>query len=215
MLFMYHNMRPSSKRTTVSVLRAMLGLSVEELADLIDKSVPTIRSLESGRLKLGEETARRIAKETGVSIYWLLAADPNEEPFNEDDVGARWPYDRSIYESIQAQGAGSMFAQPEITPAALHATTVRHCLDWLPIFAAAQKSGKGDLAVFSLRRFLAEMKERFGEDYTIARAASENARLITPNGERYEFLYGELQPSGRKEALLFPMPKRSRRKTKK
>jgi transcriptional regulator with XRE-family HTH domain len=215
MLFVYHNMRLSSKRTTLSVLRALLGLSVEELANLIDKSVPTIRSLESGRLKLGEETARRIAKETGVSIYWLLAADPSKEPFSEDDLGVRWPYSKEIFELIQVQGDKSPFTQPEITPAVLHAATVRHCLDWLPIFASAQKAGKGDLAVFSLRRFFAEMGERFGADHKVAREASRDSRLITPDGEKYAFLYRDPPLSERPDALLLSMPKRARRKTKK
>jgi transcriptional regulator with XRE-family HTH domain len=212
---MYQNMRLSSKRTTVAVLRAMLGLSVEEFASLIGKSAPTIRSLESGRLKLGEETARKIAKETGVSIYWLFAADPSKQPFSEDDLGVRFPYGKDIYEHVQARAAGALFTPPEITPAVLHATTVRHCLDWLPIFAAAHKAGKGDLAVFSLRRFFAEMKERFGEDYEIAREASEDSRLITPEGKRYAFQYAHFQSSGRRQALLLAGPHRHRRKTKK
>ena len=207
-------MRLSSKRTTLSVLRAMLGLSVEEFAALIDKSVPTIRSLESGRLKLSEETARKIAKETGVSIYWLLAAEPSEEPFSEDDLGARWPYGKEIFELIQVQGDKSTFEPPETTPAVLHAATVRHCLDWLPIFASAQKADKGDLAVFLLRRFFAEMEKRFGADHKTAREASGDSRLTTPDGEKYAFLYRDF-PTGRQNPLLLSMPKRSRRKTKK
>jgi transcriptional regulator with XRE-family HTH domain len=201
MLFMYQNMRLSSKRTTVAVLRAMLGLSVEEFANLIGKSAPTIRSLESGRLKLSEETARRIANETGISIYWLLEDDPTKEPFVEETSGIRVPYHKVVYEMVQSQGAESGYTPQDVTPALLHATALRHCGDWLPIFAAAQKAGKGDLAVFLLRRFFAEMTERFGADYQIAREASDNSRLTTADGSKYDFGYG---PRG---AALFLVPK--------
>jgi len=201
MLFVYHNMRLSSKRTTVAALRAMLGLSVEEFAGLIGKSVPTIRSLESGRLKLSEETARRIGKETGVSIFWLFEDDPTKEPFVEEHSGIRMPYDKVVYEVVQSKGAESGYTPQEVTPALLHATALRHCGDWLPIFAAAQIAGKGDLAVFLLRRFFAEMTERFGADYQIAREASINSRLATGDGKKYDFIYG---PPG---AALMPVPK--------
>jgi hypothetical protein len=74
-------------------------------------------------------------------------------------------------------------------------------LDWLPIFAAAQKAGKGDLAVLLLRRFFGEMTERFGAAYQIAREASENSRLTTADDGKYDFRYG---PRG---AGLFRVPK--------
>jgi transcriptional regulator with XRE-family HTH domain len=185
----------------------MLALSVEEFAGLIGKSVPTIRSLESGRLKLSEETARRIAKETGVSIYWLLEDDPKKEPFVEEQGSIRLPYDKGIFEVVQSQGAESGFTPKEVTPASLHATTVQQCADWLPIFAAAQKAGKGDLAVFLLRRFFSEMKERFGADYEIAREASRNSRLTTADGSKYDFLYGDFLSSGHWCGVLMPVPK--------
>jgi transcriptional regulator with XRE-family HTH domain len=179
----------------------MLGLSVEGFANLIGKSAPTIRSLESGRLKLSEETARRIAKETGVSICWLLEDDPTKEPFVEEPSGIRLPYHKAAYEVVQSQGAESWYTPQDVTPALLHATAVRHCRDWLPIFAAAQKAGKGDLAVFLLRGFFAEMAERFGADYEIAREASKNSTLTTGDGSKYYFAYGSM------DAALLPVPK--------
>jgi transcriptional regulator with XRE-family HTH domain len=54
------------------VLRQILGLTVEEFAKLIGKSLTTVNSLETGRLKLSEETAFRISQETGVEMHWLL-----------------------------------------------------------------------------------------------------------------------------------------------
>jgi transcriptional regulator with XRE-family HTH domain len=209
---MYQNMRPSSKRTTVAVLRKVLELPIEEFAGLIGKSVETIRSLESGRLKLGEETARKISEETGVSIDWLLATDPSKKPFTEDDFGVRWPYDREIFESIQAEQHKSSIQASEIAFEVLHAATVRHCLDWLPIFASAQLAGKGDVAVYLLRRFFGEMKERFGSDYDIARQAAADSNLTTSDGEKYAFLYRALNEPP--DALLLSIPKRASRKAR-
>jgi len=207
MILLYHYMRPSSKRTAIAMLRGVLGLSVEDFAKLIGKSTPTIRSLESGRLKLSEGTARTIAKETGVSIFWLLENDPSKEPFYEVH-GIRWPYGKAVYEVLQAEGAKSGFRPPEVSTALMHATTVRHCLDWLPIFAAAEKAGKGDLAVFLLRRFFADMTERFGADLRIAREASKSSRLTTADGSKYDFMYYF------RGAALMPVPKRGWRTRK-
>jgi transcriptional regulator with XRE-family HTH domain len=192
----------------------MLGLSVEELAELICKTVPTIRSLESGRLKLGQETALAIAQETGVSVYWLLAGDPSTEPFGEDQGGVRFKYSKDIYEVVQSQGAESGYPPLEITPTLLHAATVRHCTDWLPIFASAQKAGKGDLAVFLLRRFFAEMKERFGWDLELARDACTDSRLTTADGNKYFFIYRAGQGGWPEWGALMAVPKRAAKKAK-
>lgn len=62
----------SLRRTSVARLRLELGLSVEAFAALINKSVPTIYSLESGRLALSQQTAQAISRVTGANIYWLL-----------------------------------------------------------------------------------------------------------------------------------------------
>jgi transcriptional regulator with XRE-family HTH domain len=67
----------SAQRTTTAVLRLATGLSAEEFAQLIGKSLPTVRSLESGKLALSESTAGAITKKTGIHLGWLLNADPS------------------------------------------------------------------------------------------------------------------------------------------
>jgi hypothetical protein len=134
-------------------------------------------------------------------MYWLLDDDPTKEPFVDEQGGIRLPYDKGIYEAVQSRGAESGFTPPDVTPAVLHATAVRHCGEWLPIFAAAQKAGKGDLAAFLLRRFFTDMAERYGADYQIAREASQNSRLTTADGSKYDFVYS---PRG---AALIRAPK--------
>jgi len=73
-------MRPSELRTTPAVLRSIIGLDAEEMRSLLGCSLNTIKSLESGRLKLSAAMAAKMAAATGVSEDWLLAADPSKLP---------------------------------------------------------------------------------------------------------------------------------------
>src|SRR5215467_11873873 len=94
----------SKRKTTVAVLRQVLGLSVEEFAKLIGKSATTINSLETGRLKLAEETAFKIQEETGVEMEWLLKAAPKEKPYvlSFEDHQRRKPYTKDLFEQTQS-----------------------------------------------------------------------------------------------------------------
>lgn len=89
----------SERRTAVAVLRASLEMNVEEFGELIGKSIPTIRSLESGKLKLSERLAAEIAIQTGVDPRWLLAGDP-KTPIR-DIAGGQWR--RGIYEQLRVR----------------------------------------------------------------------------------------------------------------
>jgi transcriptional regulator with XRE-family HTH domain len=163
-------MRPSLQKTTVAALRAEIGLSVEAFAKLIGKSVPTIRSLESGRLKLGEETALKISDQTGISARWLLEGDltkpmvTSESFWGED--GEPEPYDRDAFAFVRA------FPQPDSRAGYLRGQRTRKreaysaqlCSEWFGIMKAARKDGKAEIAEYLLGEFMKEMKERFGYD---------------------------------------------------
>ena len=75
--------KPQSK-TTVSVLRSIIGISAKELAELTGRSIHTIKSLESGRLALSEELALKMSIETGVCAQWLVNGDPQAKPIPND-----------------------------------------------------------------------------------------------------------------------------------
>jgi transcriptional regulator with XRE-family HTH domain len=70
-------------RTTIAQLRAIIGLRAKELADVLGCSVPTINSIETGRLKLSEAMAKRMVHETGISLAWLLNGDVSAPPIAE------------------------------------------------------------------------------------------------------------------------------------
>src|SRR5215475_10671424 len=92
-------MRPSNRKTTAAVLRQILGKTDWEMADILKRSVHTVRSIESGRLKLSQEHAKRLWHETLISPSWLMANDPNAPAVAESGE----PYTREIYERAQAQ----------------------------------------------------------------------------------------------------------------
>jgi transcriptional regulator with XRE-family HTH domain len=163
MLLMYQNMRPSSKRTTVAVLREILGLSVEEFAALIGKSVPTIRSLESSRLKLGEETAVEISKKTGVSLKWLLDGKPELEPYYESGSAPK-PYDLSVFEELRAAEQYGHSSPVRDTDEGVTCESILYALQALPIFYSAISKGKETLMHYHWSKFLENMREKFGID---------------------------------------------------
>jgi transcriptional regulator with XRE-family HTH domain len=91
-------MRHSSQKHNVARLRVFLGEKQEQFAVLIGCSVHTLQSIETGRLKLSEEVARRISVATGVHLRWVL-----ENDLEAEIVGSRGhPFTKSDFECVQA-----------------------------------------------------------------------------------------------------------------
>jgi hypothetical protein len=72
----------SQQKTTVAVLRQIIGFDAESFARFIGRSVSTVKSVESGRLALSRELAKSISRRTGIAIAWLCAGDPTAEPYS-------------------------------------------------------------------------------------------------------------------------------------
>ena len=192
-------MRPSERRTTVAVLRNMLGLRIDDFAKLIDRSIPTIRTLESGgsqRLSLSEKTALAISKETGVAVEWLLTGDVTVEPYSalRSPAGDALPYNKGIFEMIQAAKAktGVSGFAAELSAAELQVDALRTSLDWFPILLSAHKRGEADIAIFIMNQHLREMANRWPKDYAGAAEVNGKARFITADSRaQYTFEYKE------------------------
>jgi transcriptional regulator with XRE-family HTH domain len=73
-------MAVSQQRTKVAQLRATIGVTGEEFARMTGKTVHTVSSWESGRLKLSEKAAARISEETSASMTWLLHDERSGPP---------------------------------------------------------------------------------------------------------------------------------------
>jgi transcriptional regulator with XRE-family HTH domain len=106
-------MSKSELRTKVAVLRSVIGLSVGEFAALVGKSPYTIKSLESGRLKLSKGLAILISKKTGVALRWLLDETQTGPPFTRDNE----PFTKESYDrhaaSVMAKIKDAQRNQPE------------------------------------------------------------------------------------------------------
>lgn len=92
------HMRRSPKRHPLAVLRQILELGQKEMAELAGCSVPTIQSIELGRLKLSEKLAAKISVETGVDLTWLMEGNPDVSPKCQNGC----PYTRHEYEQLRA-----------------------------------------------------------------------------------------------------------------
>jgi transcriptional regulator with XRE-family HTH domain len=175
----------SKKKTPVAVLRTKLGLTVKEFAELIGKSVWSVTSLESGRLKLSEETAHDISKETGVEMKWLMDGNPKEKPYETDPVdGSKHPYAKEVFERIQAhKKKGVTYSNPNTRLVRAIATVT----DWLSVFNAADEAGQSELAAYLMCQFLDGLVERLGKDDDAMMRINEKARIIAPNGKEWRF----------------------------
>lgn len=70
--------RVSTSKHPVAVLRRELDLHQKEFADIVGCSLPTVQSIELGRLELSTKLAARISERTGVSMEWLMGGKAKE-----------------------------------------------------------------------------------------------------------------------------------------
>ena len=174
----------SHKKTPVAVLRAMLGLSVEEFAKLVGIAPSSVNSIESGRLALSEKTALQITRETGVSVAWLLNGNAKQKPYLTKFLnGPREKYTPEEFEKIQAAKS--------VGPAKVSSSNELNLLwafdticPWFSVFYKAAENGQADLAVWLMRKAIIELAERFGENAEAALQGNDQTR-ITIGDEQY------------------------------
>jgi transcriptional regulator with XRE-family HTH domain len=176
----------SKKKTSVAVLRTELGLTVEEFAKLIEKSVSTVTSLETGRLELSDETALKISDETGVAMEWLMGGNPKEKPYTTDEVDdSRHPYTKDLFEQIQAYKKKGITYPRKPERRLIGAIAV--VLDWISVHNLAHEAGRSELAVYLMRQFLDGLAERLGKDDAAMMQINEGARIIDASGSEWIF----------------------------
>ena len=94
-------MRPSSCKSTLTVMRSVAGITMAQLARLIDCNPNSLQQIELGRLRLSEKMAEKIALHTGIDMYWLLRGDYGARPVSQHDPNL--PYTREIYQRTRAE----------------------------------------------------------------------------------------------------------------
>jgi transcriptional regulator with XRE-family HTH domain len=191
----------SREKTTVAVLRKVLGLSVEEFGQLIGKSLSTVTKLEVGLLKLSVETAIKISNETGVDLQWLMASEPKEDAYSTDPVTeSKEPYTKELFERIQAVKKTGRRIRIGKKPAQRFITAVAIASDWLSVYNAAAESdaapegegGKAQHIAYLMGEFLAGLVERFGKDDEAFLRVNAKARIIDADGKDWVFEQREL-----------------------
>lgn len=144
-------------KTCLSILRSILGHYGQEdrFAKLIRRSTSWLKKASSGLVPLTEDAAVRIAHETGVAVWWLLAGDPsapavayNREPY------AKTHYERRRVELREQRSPGGDNARHELI-LTLHSI--------LSVFHAAQHTGSGPLVAYKLEAFCRTLKDEFEE----------------------------------------------------
>jgi len=208
----------SQRKTAFAVLRQELGLSVEEFARLLKKSVSTVTKLDNGQLKLGEETAALVSKETGVAIGWLLGGNPKEKPYTIDQVyGSKRPYFKELFEKIQAHKATGYRYPRKPERYLIYAIAV--ATPWLSAYTKASESGNAELAAYLMQQLQDPLVERLNKDDDGFLRLNEGARIVAADGTEWGFakdaLTGELMlkrlaPVPKKEPLP-PSPANARR----
>lgn len=94
-------MRPSLGKSSLAVLRSIIGLTQGELAELVRTSRPTIQAVELGKLPLSRRLAERISLHTGVSMVWLLNNKYKVPATCECDP--RRPYNKELFERTRTE----------------------------------------------------------------------------------------------------------------
>ena len=156
-------MRTSSRKTTAAVLREILGIKDFEMAGILDRTVHTIHSLESGRLKLSPELATKMFHETGISLDWLFNEDPNAPPIS----GRGEPYTKEIFEKAQAEKI--YYDQPH--PLSRNTDELGSCARLVAILESASAHENYYMALYKVRTALDSLQGEFGMDESLYRYA--------------------------------------------
>jgi transcriptional regulator with XRE-family HTH domain len=153
-------MATSQQKSKVARIRLIAGETAEAFADIIGKSISTLRSLESGRLKLSEQTASEISGATGVSFTWLMSGE-NSDPI----CSGRKPVPLFTTDKYIAHRAKKR------SPASRWGLGVHGKLDAFfladPVqqiissICRAEEEGNGDIALYHLEKFAADLSKLF------------------------------------------------------
>ena len=167
-------MRHSPLRHNLARLRLTIGCGQKEMAALAGCSASAVQAVELGKLPLSKDLARRIADATGADVGWLLdndlrvppceggkyrpgmvsyGNDPKEH-YNLKDF-ERWRSHKEAgrpdetYQLLLPEFATSFFGQ-------IYA-----------VLSSALKRDEHQLAIWKVKRVLADLRKEFGHDESL------------------------------------------------
>jgi transcriptional regulator with XRE-family HTH domain len=132
------------RQSPLAVLREVCGLTQRELADMVGRSVHTVRAIEQGKLAIGKEFAEELSKETGVSPDHLLFG----LSYGEEFTAASFEAHRASLQSRQSFERHLEFVTTELRR----------------ILKVARQRPDYDLAAYRVERFLEQLEKDFSPD---------------------------------------------------
>ncbi len=145
----------STLKTCAAILREKTGEKDLVWADILGKSVHTIRHLEAGSLKLSAALAAKMNYESGISIQWLMDGNTAAPPISADGRA----YTREIYDQVQARK--KYFATVGDSDVQSAALDVLRAI--CAILVNANRKRNYHLAVYRIAKAIAELRDEFGE----------------------------------------------------
>jgi DNA-binding XRE family transcriptional regulator len=170
-------MRHSSEKNNVARLRVLIGEKQDAFAQLIGCSIHTLQSVETGRLKLSEELARRIAAATDVNLNWLRQNDLSAEPCVAD---SKFLYTRNVFDNAQAH---RRLGTPDFIATIAPDYVLASYGQLRAIISDAAKKGEGGVVIWKLGKFIDELRHDYGHDKKLApvwefRLRSDSSRVL-------------------------------------
>jgi transcriptional regulator with XRE-family HTH domain len=198
------------QKTPAAVLRKILRITDHEMADKLKRSVHTIRSIESGRLKLTRELATKMFHETGISPDWLLNGDPTAPPISASGQ----EYKREEYDRAQARKIH--YDQPH--PIFRNNDALGVCARLIAILESASAGKDYYMALYKVHTALDSLQGEFGIDekaYQHSGPHSMNATMAVRLFKQVLARHKELEEVIKKVHRPAPKQKSKRPSTKK
>jgi hypothetical protein len=145
----------STLKTAAAILRAIIQEKDSVWAEMLGKSVHTIRHLEAGSLTLSAALAAKMNYESGISIKWLMDEDPAAPPVAQDGR----EYSKAIYDEVRA--AKKYFAHVEENNVKINALEFLRTI--CNILVKANRKNNYHLTAYRVWKALNELSAEFGE----------------------------------------------------
>jgi transcriptional regulator with XRE-family HTH domain len=145
-------MTTSVRGQKLATLREVCGLTQKELADLVGRSVHTVRGIEQGKNVLGERLAGKVARATGVSMAWLMVDSITKPPFTQ----LREALTREEFQSYRVS-----FLKEDMSTREVAAVAAKLVAAFEQLVKEASETTMFDLAVYRVAKFLSDFERDF------------------------------------------------------
>jgi hypothetical protein len=164
-------MHASSQKHTVAVLRGIIGLTQQGMADLVDRSTITIQKIEIGKLPLSGGLGLAISQQTGVALEWLMANNISAPPVTESGK----EFTKAVFEERQAWLKRTLRAK-EADPDWVSDTFASIIATFVATASSALRQHRFPLFAYKMAAAQEKLAEAFGTDAGYRSAMPEGQR---------------------------------------